>query len=218
MSRAQEYINHTESSFEKAYKLDSKINQEIKDLEGMTGEMTRHFYNNLLSIDDARYLEIGVWQGSSSCSAMYGNKAKVVLMDDFSGFGSPKEIFLKNFEKFKGKNDAEFMEQDCFKMDISLFKNKFNIYLFDGDHSEESQRKAVEYYLPVMDDTFILIIDDWNWSDVRNGTLKAIDQLKLEVLYKNQIILTKNNEHTPSGEAAKTWWNGICVFVLKKTK
>ena len=37
----------------------------------MTGIKTRHFYNNILNTDDARYLEIGAWKGSSICSAMY---------------------------------------------------------------------------------------------------------------------------------------------------
>ena len=28
-------------------------------MDGMTGKKTRHFYNNLLNTEDARYLEIG---------------------------------------------------------------------------------------------------------------------------------------------------------------
>jgi hypothetical protein len=209
-------IKHLETCFEKAYNLESKISQDIKDMQGMTGEMTRHFYNNLLTLKDARYLEIGTWMGSSSCSAMYKNKAHVVLMDDFSGFGSPRQIMIENFTEYRGDNDAEFIEADCFKFDISKFKKKFNIYLFDGDHSEESQYKAVKYYLPCMEDTFILVIDDWNWAAVRNGTNRAIRDNNLNVLWSKEIILTKNDEHTPNEEAKKTWWNGIGVFVLKK--
>ncbi len=209
-------IKHLEECFEKAYNLESKISKDIKDMQGMTGEMTRHFYNNLLSMPDTRYLEIGVWMGSSSCSAMYKNKAHVVLMDDFSGFGSPKQAFLENFHEYKGDNDAEFIESDCFKFDITKFKKKFNIYLFDGDHSEESQFKAIDYYLPCLEDEFILVVDDWNWQDVRNGTNRAIRDNNLKVLWKKEIQLTKNNEHTPNKEAMQTWWNGIGVFVLKK--
>ena len=52
-------------------KTDSKINEEIIKLEGMTGTKTRHFYNNLLSsIENPVYLEIGTWKGSSLCAAM----------------------------------------------------------------------------------------------------------------------------------------------------
>jgi hypothetical protein len=59
----------------------------------MTGVYTRHFYNNLLTMDDARYLEIGTWAGSSVCSAMFKNKAKVVCVDNWSQYDGPKETF-----------------------------------------------------------------------------------------------------------------------------
>ena len=56
---------------------------------------------------------------------MCGNKAKVVCMDNFSEFVSTlniKKIFLNNFNKYKGNNDATFIEADCFKYDVSKFK------------------------------------------------------------------------------------------------
>jgi hypothetical protein len=101
-------------------------------------------------------------------------------------------------------------------MDLSRFKKKFNIYLFDGDHSEQSQYMAIKYYLPALEDTFILIVDDWNWPDVRNGTMRGIAESKLSVLWKKEIRLTDNDQHTPDEEASKTFWNGIAAFVLKK--
>ena len=64
------YINHVNKSFENAENNVSKLSSEILSLDGMTGNKTRHFYNNILNIDDARYLEIGTWKGSSLCSAM----------------------------------------------------------------------------------------------------------------------------------------------------
>lgn len=57
MTLEEKYIQHVEECFKKAENLESKISQEIKDMEGMTGEMTRHLYNNLLTMDDVRYLE-----------------------------------------------------------------------------------------------------------------------------------------------------------------
>jgi len=91
-----------------------KITNEIINIDGMSGTKTRHFYNNLLNTEDVRYLEIGTWKGSSVCSAMCGNKATVVCIDNWSEFGGPKAEFLINFEKFKGENNATFIENDCF--------------------------------------------------------------------------------------------------------
>lgn len=210
-----EYKNHIIDSIEKAEEYSSKINNEILELDGMSGKKTRHFYNNLVNFKDARYLEVGTWKGSSVCSAMFGNKSKIVCIDDWSEFGGPKEDFLNNFNKFKGDNDASFYEIDCFSIN-PLDLPKFNMYLFDGNHQEDSHFKAISHFLPCLDDIFIFIVDDWNWLDVRNGTRKSIEQNNLKVLYENEIKMTIDNSHTPREIAHDTWWNGIFICILKK--
>jgi hypothetical protein len=206
------YKNHINNCFQKAENNISKITDDIINLDGMTGTKTRHFYNNVLSMDDARYLEIGTWKGSSVCSAMFGNKAKVVCIDNWSEFGGPKQEFLSNFNKYKGENDATFIENDCFKVDISSLP-KFNVYMYDGNHTDESHFKALTHYYDCLDDTFILIIDDWNCKAVRDGTKNAIEKLNLKVLHKIEIRLTYDDSHT---SAKTTWWNGIYVAILQK--
>jgi len=203
-----------DTAFSNAEQNISKITSEIIELDGFSGTKTRHFYNNLL-VDGARYLEIGTWKGSSVCSAMYGNKATVVCIDNWSEFGGPKGEFLVNFEKFKGENDATFIENDCYKVDVSLLP-KFNIYMYDGNHTDESHYKALLHYYNCLDDVFIFIVDDWNWEDVRNGTLASIQTLNLKVLYEKEIRLTLDNSHTPQPEAKDTWWNGMYVAILQK--
>ena len=209
------YINLVETASQNAENDSSKITNDIIQMDGMSGKKTRHFYNNLLNTEDARYLEIGTWKGSSVCSAMCNNKATVVCIDNWSEYGGPKREFLVNFEKFKGENDAIFIEDDCFKVDVSTLP-KFNIYMYDGNHSHESQYKALSHYYECLDDIFIYIVDDWNCYLVRDGTIDAIRQLKLKVLYEKEIRLTWNNSHTPQPEASDTWWNGIYIVILQK--
>ena len=209
------YKTHIETSFENAENYTSKITIDIINMEGMSGTKTRHFYNNLLSIPDARYLEIGTWKGSSVCSAMFGNKAKVVCIDNWSEFGGPKSEFLVNFEKFKGENSAKFIENDCYKVNVSVLP-KFNIYMYDGNHTNESHYKALLHYYNCLDDIFIFIVDDWNWQDVRNGTISSIKKLNLKVLYEKEIRLTWDNSTTLEPQLSKTWWNGIYVAILQK--
>lgn len=211
------YKNLIEKSFKNAENNISRISKDIIDLEGMTGTKTRHFYNNLLDTPDARYLEIGTWKGSSVSSAMYGNKATVICIDNWSEFGGPKNEFLTNFEKFKGENHATFIEGDCYNIDVSTL-SKFNIFMYDGNHTNESHYKALLHYYDCLDDIFIFIVDDWNWIDVREGTLKSIQKLNLKVLYKKEIILTSDNSHTPQPQAKDTWWNGIYVAILQKNE
>lgn len=205
-------IEKIETFFENAENGISKINEGIKQIEGMSGIKTRHFYNNLLSLDNSRYLEIGTWKGSSVCSAMYGNTSKVLCIDNWSEFGGPKSEFLTNFEKYKGENDSSFIESDCFNIDVSSI-GKFNIYTYDGNHTYESHYKSLTYFIDCLDDEFILIVDDWNWDVVRNATYDSIKHLKLEVLWNKEIKLTDDNSTTYDKEG---WWNGISVFILKK--
>jgi len=204
-----------EHAFEKAEKGESKLIDRILRMEGMTGKKTRHFYNNLLDMEDARYLEIGTWKGSSVSSAMYKNSATVVCIDNWSEFGGPKNDFLINFNMNKGNNNAKFIEKDCFKVDISQLPT-FNMYMYDGNHDMENHYKALVHYYPCLDDIFIFIVDDWNWEKVRTGTRCAINQLKLNILYEKEIRLTNDNSHTPEPLAKETWHNGIYVAILQK--
>ena len=202
-------------AFQNAENNISKITNDIITMEGMSGIKTRHFYNNLLNTEDARYLEIGTWKGSSVCSAMYKNKAKVICIDNWSEFGGPKIEFLINFEKFKGDNEATFIENDCYKVDVSTLP-KFNIYMYDGNHTNESHYNALLHYYNCLDDIFIFIVDDWNWQDVRDGTINSIQKLNLKVLYEKEIRTTLDNSVPSEPQLSQNWWNGIYVAILQK--
>ena len=203
-------VKHIELSLRKTDEHNSKlvgVNQILK-MEGMSGKKTRHFYNNICSMDDARYLEIGTWKGSSLCSAMYKNKMTCVAVDNWSEMWGPKEEFMSNFNKFKGENNATFIEKNCWDIDPNTI-GKFNIYMYDGNHTATSHFQALSHYLPCLDNEFIYLVDDWNWEKVRNGTMGSIKKNNLRVLYQKWI-------HTPSNHPSNDWHNGISIFVLKK--
>jgi len=210
------YKTLVDTSFTNAEKNISNITNDIIIMEGMSGTNTRHFYNNLLNTKDARYLEIGTWKGSSVCSAMCNNKATVVCIDNWSEFGGPKSEFLVNFEKFKGDNNATFIENDCFNVDVSLLP-KFNIYMYDGNHTNESHYMALLHYYNCLDDIFIFIVDDWNMKDIRDGTNRSITKLNLKILYEKEIKTTNDDTHPVWGSPEQqSWHNGIYVAILQK--
>lgn len=204
------YIDIVNNSFILAEQNRSLIDIGILQMSGMSGSKTRHFYNNICSYPDIKYLEIGTWKGSTVCSAMCNNNNTVVCIDNFNQFDGPKEEFLNNFNKYKGLNNALFIEGDCFQIDKSSLP-KFNIYLYDGDHEYQDHYKALEYYIDIMDDMFVFIIDDWNWEKIRNGTKDAIKDLGLNIVYHKEIFTTHLNDVDYTG-----WWNGICVYILSK--
>jgi hypothetical protein len=204
----QSYIDHIEKCFELAEQCVSKCTPDVLEMEGMSGTFTRHFYNNLLNTDDARYLEIGAWKGSSTCSAMCGNKATVAVIDNWSEFGGPKDECVTNIGKAAGANNVEIIDHDSFSVDLASL-GKYNLYLYDGCHKRESHEKALTYFQGVLDDVFIYVCDDWNWEFVRDGTYDAIKSLGLLVEYEKI-------KFTPDNCCRDTFWNGIAIFVFRK--
>lgn len=201
------YISHVEKAAQDAINHKSKCSGDILALDGMSGAITRHFYNNVVSMEGTRYLEIGTWKGSSTCSAMFGNEADVVCVDNWSEFGDVKNDFLNNVEKFKGSNKLTIVEKDAFTTSMLDFPHKFNIYLYDGHHSIESHEKSLTHLIDAMDDVFIFIVDDWGWGDSRTGTHQALAKLGLVIEYEQ-------SHYSPGGGGG--WWNGTGVYVLRK--
>jgi hypothetical protein len=194
----------------------SGLSDDILALEGMSGKKTRHFYNTIVkNTPNPVYLEIGTWKGSSVCSAMYDNTAKVVCIDNWGEFGGPKDQFIRLFELYKGKNDATFIERDCFTVDVTQLPT-FNIYMYDGGHSYKDHYTALTHYIDCMDNTFIFIVDDWNWERVRTGTRDSIRDLCLEIVYEKEIRTSMDESVPPEPALSNNWWNGIYIAVLQK--
>lgn len=178
-------------------------------IEGFTSNLVKGLLNNLLQYEDASYLEIGVWQGSTFVSALYKNNPKLaVAIDNFSEFGGSEEIFLKNCSQYL-TCDYKLLNHDALSIDKSIISTPINIYFYDGYHSEESQYRAIEYYYDVLADKFILLIDDWNWEQVKRGTNKVIQNLNLNVEYVVELPARWNGDEDQ-------WWNGVYAAVLKK--
>ena len=203
------YKSLIEKSYENAEKNISKINNDIMNIDGMTGIKTRHFYNNILNTDDSRYLEICCWKPSSVYWAMYNNNAKILCIENYNKLADAKNEFLNNLNKFKGNNEVIFIESNCFELDISKL-SKFNIYMYVGIRTELAHYNALFYYYNCLDDIFIYIVDDWNWQEVRDGTNKVIKDLNLKILYEKNII--KSNDITTLHE----WMYGIYIVLLQK--
>ena len=216
----------------KSLAMDTKISDEIKFMSGMSGKKYRYLINNLISlINDARYLEIGCWAGSTVCSALYGNQAKAVCIDNWLKFDTEekvrkvyntkdqKEEFETNTKKvITDKIDFKFIESDFRKVNYKQL-GKFNVYCYDALHHEKDQYDGIVIAQPALDDIFILIIDDWNWTEVRQGTLKAINDLKIKIISKIEIRTTQDNSMPKLflGQYSD-WHNGYFIAVCKKSQ
>ena len=207
-------IEHIKNAISKVESRSSKLPSSISRIKGLSSWKIQIFLNNLLELPNTNYLEIGVFSGSTFVSALYGNKVnKAYAIDNWSEFTNyfgedAKTQFLNNTYKYK-INNFTLLEEDCFKLDLAKIKNKINIYFYDGEHTEESQCNALKYYYPVLADTFIYLVDDFNYLCVRKGTKRGISEMNLKIIYKRYLKSNRRNN-------AEGWWNGYFISILQK--
>jgi hypothetical protein len=212
---AKQAANHVSKCIISANMKKSKITTKELQISGFTSVKIRHLLNNLLELPNTNYLEIGTFKGSTFVSALYKNNIKNAYAIDnwseFQEYGEIKEEFLENTKNL----NFTFIEEDCFKLDLSQIKEKINIYLYDGEHRYEDQYKALEYYYSILDDVFIFIVDDFDpfegWEGVEKGTKDSIKDLKLRIIFDQHLKSNGRND-------GKSWWNGYYIAVLKKTQ
>jgi hypothetical protein len=202
-----------------------KIPDSIRYMDGMSGKKYRYFINNLMgSIDNARYLEVGSWKGSTAASAVFGNKCKALCIDNWSDFlwGATSESvrgeFEQNLRAASGDTaDFNYIDSDFRKVNYADI-GKFNVYMFDGPHSQEDQYDGVVIAQPALDDQYVLIVDDYNGVAVKAGTEQAIAELGLEVVASIEIITTGDGTHPQISLQHSDWHNGYLVAVINKKK
>lgn len=204
-------IAHAESSLIKADKCESKLTNDILNMDGMSGSKTRHFYNNICDLPEANYLEIGSWKGSSFASALFKNKINAITIDNWSEFGNQRTIFENNIKRLCPGQGYKFFEKDCFSIDKSEIPEGIDIYLYDGQHTFESQRKAITHYAPFLSKFSIIIIDDWRtkFDYVLEGTYKGLEE--------SGLIIHKKIERISCQELGGEYWNGLGLFICEKS-
>jgi hypothetical protein len=149
---------------------------------------------------------------------MYGNKVKATCIDNWSDFGGPKDIFLKNVQDTLSPDiDFKFIESDFRKVDYSSI-GKYNVYLFDGPHLEQDQYDGIDLVKDALDDLYVLIVDDYNWSIVRNGTERALEYCGHEVVASITVTTWLGDEHPIVSHQYSDWHDGYFIALIRKSK
>jgi hypothetical protein len=219
-NRATEQASLVWRSFLRAMALDTKLPESILNMPGMSGRKYRSFINNLIgSMPSPRYLEIGSWAGSTACSAIFQNTLAAVCIDNWSEFGGPKDAFFANTKTVLGPNvDFKFIESDFRKVDFGSLGSPFNVYMFDGPHSAKDQFDGVLLAQPALERDFIMIVDDWNWPQVREGTIAALNQAGVKRMFILEIKTTQDDTHPTKAQLQDSeWHNGYFIAVCQKS-
>ena len=206
------------TSFKRSMALDHKLHPAVAGMRGMSGRKYRYLINDLIeAMKNPRYLEVGSWTGSTACAAIYGNQLKAVCIDNWTKFGGPREIFLKNVNIVKNEHvDFTLIENDFRQVDYSRI-GTFNVYLFDGPHEEKDQYDGVVVAQPALDEVYTLIVDDWNRPAVRKGTFRALEETGTLVMCSIEIRTTQTDTDPKlkAGEKSE-WHNGYFMAVCRK--
>jgi hypothetical protein len=192
----------------------SHLPAEIRDMDGMSGQRYRSCINTLVTTtDNARYLEIGSWKGSTVCSALHGNSATAVCIDNWSEFGGPRDEFSRNVKDVRGR--LRVIDRDFRSVDYGDI-GTFNIYLFDGPHTDLDQYDGVVIPQPALAPRFTLIVDDWNWRDVRIGTLRGLYDARCGIEAAIEVRTTLDGSTPAITGKHSEWHNGHLFAVVKR--
>jgi len=211
----QEPKRWIENAVDKAFQFQSKLVPDILAIESQVGPGTKHLLNNLI-FPGASYLEIGMRRGASFVSALYDNDfEKAFGIENFTecaGYGFEKAI-VSNVGKFLNpKSDGKWVVffEDAWAFNTGKIPHgSITVYFYDGPHDEDSHRKAFSVFAPCLADEIILLVDDWNWDQVRAGTFRGLLESGFQTLFSMELIK----------EMTTHWYNGVFVAhaVRKKT-
>ena len=214
-------LDAVKNALDKARKEQSKLSQTTLDIPGLTSNKVKHFINNICEMPDTSYLEVGVYQGAMFASALEKNNIVANAVDNWSDTSNvpmrdidikaekddTKKVFLKNIRPHVSGKSITIVDSDS-EDSLSKIPVKSNVVLYDGEHTVEAHYNFLTKYNSKIDNTFCLIIDDWNWSQVRQGTERSIEKLGYKILFKEEIYT--------EGEDPNDFWNGLGIFVLNK--
>lgn len=208
-------IEQIKDAIEKALRRESKLTPLALSVPALSSLNIRHLMNNLGAIS-TKYLEHGVHKGGLFCSTICNNNnlqyacAGDSWESDFVNEDKARPQFIENAEMLKPQEMfLDILQGDTFKdVDAKSVIGPIDLYLFDADHSEDSQCRALTHFLPAMADEFIFCVDDWDFPEVSAGTRRGLKETGVEILFEH---IEKGDDHDNDH-----WWNGFGVFLLKK--
>lgn len=209
-------IDQIKSAIFEASHRRSKLTPLALSVPALSSLNIRHLMNNLGAISNY-YLDIGIHRGGLFCSTICNNpqlKLAVAVdnwASDITQGENAKPDFEENLSLIRpDKLQTLICHCDAFpaKDDGKVLPWLIDLYLYDASHDEESQCKALTYWIDSMADEFIFCVDDYDWPEVQKGTERGIIETGVEVIFRD---IWAGNNHDNEGA-----WNGFGIFLLKK--
>jgi len=221
---AHPYVDAVIDGIANSAKGSSHFDASSYDIVGLTSNRVRHLLNNLCQIDNAVYMEVGVYSGSTFFAALQNNSIKAYAVDHFQfedikperddiewqNEKNPLQSFVSNCQRYIGTNSVKLLDKDVRMVQPSDIHSQYkpNIIFYDGNHDYDEQLEGLNNLFPFLEDTFILVIDDANVESSITSTDEFVRINNLRVLYEKKLL--------HGVEDSSLWWNGLYVVVLTK--
>jgi len=214
------YISIVLSAIDNSGTQTSNFNEQDFDISGLSSHRVRHLLNSICSNQGIKYLEVGAYLGSTFCAAIQNNTLEAYAVDNWKITDiqpaennvkieqSSYEEFKLNVKKYKGNSKIRVINADVKNLVPKDFHSKVNFVFYDGDHNYQEQLEALEVIKDLVEDTFIVILDDANFE----GVVESAD----EFIYKNHYKILFERKFLNSIEDDKMWWNGLYILILQK--
>lgn len=208
----------------------SKLTGIEKDIHGQSSIRLKCLINNLASKVNTKYLEVGVYKGSTAISALFDNpKTKVTGIEHFlyddreaqkwapEGFiwDNMKSQLEANLERYR--SHPEKMNRENFELiegdfrEVTL-KDKYDLCYFDvSPVSPEIYQAFFDKILPSLTNECVVIFSQQSNSvqaQMLNDVFTDNDN-RVEVLLKEYRISNSMSD-------SKKYYSGICIMGLKK--
>lgn len=197
----------------------SNFDESTFDISGLSSNRVRHLLNSLCSNEGIKYLEIGSYLGSTFCAAIEGNKLEAYAVDNWATDNlqpaeNETEIerasyqdFRENAKRYKGDSKVRIINADCKNLVPEDLNSKVNLVFYDGDHSYDGQLESLQTIKDLVEDTFILILDDANFAGVVESAEQFVRQNNFSILFEQKLL--------NAIESDRMWWNGLHILLLQ---
>jgi methyltransferase family protein len=216
----EQKIEAIQSAINRADQMQSNMPPSALEVPFLGSLKIRALLNNLGALA-THIADVGSHKGGSMCSMLAGNGniKSATAIDSWASDETNEDKaypqFIANANRFKSENtELNVIVGDCWEVSLDLIPNKIDLYSYDAGHSREDQKQALIYYKGMLADEFIYCCDDWEYGDVKEGTMEGIVEGGYEILFQQELLNppgTIENDHLN-----EHWWRSYYVALLKK--
>lgn len=230
-TRLEQLIALCDNAYQDAQKNKSKIENDwrVMDQYSISSKKFKLLLNNLCTLEDASYLELGCFRGGTLIAALYTNTVtSAYAVDNFKydprafytnkqgersnynpdGWENVKMTLIDNLEKLSLDKSVKLFADDWDKIPATFIKTKVNIIHVDIPGNIDTM---LNLYCNKFTDTSVVVVSNFNDPEIREQFNKFINTNVAKFEIRHSITKFSSSNADSDG-----WWNGLGMFVIER--